>query len=102
MSNITVALEETIEFLNRLVEIDHEAMKILVLTRVPCNQGLADHPTVQVREDNDAFNVGMLGVLNGLFGINPDGYGNIIADFESDGQGNLIRLLGFTRYIHER
>ncbi len=73
---------EIIDFLNGLVEIDRDAVRALFASRVPCNQKLADDPTVQVRayglEDKPHdFEVGILGLLNGFVGIDDEGHGLI-------------------------
>lgn len=73
---------EIVDYLNALVEIDRDAVRALVYSRVPCNQEFADHPTVQVRayglEDKPHdFEVGILGLLNGFVGIDADGCGLI-------------------------
>jgi len=72
-----ITLKDAIDFLNELVKIDADALRALIGHRVPCNNGLVDHPTVQVGEFGGVFQVGMLGILNGLFGVNEDGYGFI-------------------------
>jgi len=105
-----VSLDHVLWFLNALVkEVDADAIKALIETRVPCNTALADHPTVQVHlkgHDNQdvdqipeaerEWQVGFLGILNGLFGRygeNPKkGWGQIAAVFEEDGA-----LSGFRR-----
>lgn len=63
--------DRIIGFLNELIVIDHAAVSALIGTHVPCNEALADHPTVQVRNfTGDAGpTVGIIGVLNGLCGI---------------------------------
>lgn len=73
----TVNLDAAIEFINELIETDREAITALWQNRVPCNQALADHPTVQVGEENGRFVVGLLGILNGLFGVDETGTGFI-------------------------
>jgi len=84
-------LDETIDFLNQLFEIDPNALAALIANRVPCNQGMADHPAVQVGKQNGGYHVGMLGILNGLFGTDERGYGAIMAVFDSD-SGDLLRF----------
>ena len=79
-----------IERLNEIAQADPEAMGKLIATRVPCNEALADHPTVQVRAlKGEPPAVGVLGLLNGLVGIIEDGprkgYGLITAIVENDG-----------------
>ena len=59
-----------VEFLNEICRIDPYAMYELIESRVPCNQELSDHPTVQVQLDRDGGPVvGFLGVLNGWYGL---------------------------------
>lgn len=82
MSVDKVLAEKIVNFLNELVEIDKPALAALITNRVPCNEDLADHATVQVMSRNDGFSVGLLGVLNGLCGIYENGYGPIAAEFD--------------------
>ena len=86
------AINQAIDVLNRAVEADAVAMEKLCSSRTPCNQALADDPTIQVGTWEGETTVGMIGVLNGLFGINEHGWGAIGAIFESDGS-----LSGFKR-----
>ncbi|MCP4348122.1 MAG: hypothetical protein GY795_21680, partial [Desulfobacterales bacterium] len=69
-----VTIEETIDLLNELIETDAPAIAALIANRVPCNQQLADHPTVQCGAQHGGFHVGMLGILNGLFGAHEGDY----------------------------
>lgn len=73
-----ISVDETIDLLNEILNVDPEALNELITGRVSCNVGLADHPTVQVGLTGDGFEVGMLGFLNGLFGVNNKGYGAIV------------------------
>ena len=80
-------VDHTIAFLNSLVEIDPEALAALIETRVPCNKDLADHPTVQVQvvEGKEGFyELGFLGVLNGILGANDKGWGFVCAVLDDD------------------
>lgn len=83
-----LTLDEVIDFLNGLIKIDSDAIGGLILNKIYCNKELADHPTVQVlaiKDEQDniiCYKVGMLGILNGLFGIDEDGWGAIAANFE--------------------
>jgi len=82
-----LGIDAAIAFLNGLVEVDPKAVTALVELRVACNEEMADHPTVQVQADTDGGNpeVGILGVLNGLFGTYDkgakEGWGPITAVF---------------------
>ncbi len=81
-----VTIEAAVGFLNELVDTDAEALAKLIDYRVECSDDLGEHPTIQVGHiDYDPANpleVGMLGILNGLFGIHPDGGGWIAARFD--------------------
>jgi hypothetical protein len=68
-----------IDFLNKLVKIDREAVTKLVNARVPCNRKLADHPTVQVGVKKKGHEVGLLGILNGFTGADERSCGGIAA-----------------------
>ncbi len=81
----SITLDETIEFLNELIGIDRPAVAALLLNRVPCNERLARHPTVQVMRRN-GFQVGMLGILNGLFGADESGRGTITIMLDDAGE----------------
>jgi len=72
MENIDFA-QKLVDYLNSLAKIDRNAITALIETRVPCNDDLANHPTVQchVDENNNAVNkanVGLLGIINGFIG----------------------------------
>ena len=76
-----VTVQEVMALLNETLKLDREAIGFLVEHRVPCNNDLADHPTIEVgcTENGDPL-VAMLGIINGLFGIDEDAHGPIIAD----------------------
>jgi hypothetical protein len=76
---VTLALD-ICEFLNELVNLDRNAVQQLVAQRVPCNEGIVNHPTAQVPMDEELSPcIGLLGVLNGLVG---GGY--IVAVYDND------------------
>ncbi|HBC94229.1 MAG TPA: hypothetical protein DCZ10_15375 [Pelotomaculum sp.] len=80
----SVTIEDAIELLNDAFSKDPDAMHELVTTRFSCNEVLADHQTIQVwsnKEKND-FKVGIIGLLNGIFGTADDGWGAIASDFD--------------------
>lgn len=73
--------DEAIELLNSAIKADKEAINNLVNSRVACNLELAEHPTIQVGCDIEECEVGLLGILNGLFGIADDGWGGVLLRF---------------------
>ena len=96
-----IGIENALNVLNRLVETDPKAARTLVETRITCSEGLANDPEIQVGFDSKgAFQVGFLGIINGLFGSTEDGYGAICANFKvqcskdpshgGDGSDNIL------------
>lgn len=91
MTAVTPA--DAVDVLNRIHAADPLVLDQLVSARVSCNQALADDPTVQVggfnaegepvRSDGPAvaYQVGLLGILNGIFGVQENGQGYIAAVF---------------------
>jgi hypothetical protein len=80
---VFVDVDDVITLLNELTEIDPEAVTRLIQTRVACNKKIADHLSVQVLVDDlGAYWVGFLGFVNGLFGVDKDGFGPIAALYE--------------------
>lgn len=94
----SVTPADVVKLLNQLTKIDPMAMHAMVNMRTLCNGKLADHETVQVQNHANGvdFEVGTLGILNGLFGVFPDGpkkgFGPITAVFNE----RTGRLMGFT------
>lgn len=71
--------DRMVEVLNSALEADREAIQKVVLgDHVPCNEALADHPSIQVGSGG----VRTLGLINGFSGTYPDGYGRIGAIVE--------------------
>ena len=81
-----VKLGEVIDFLNSLLNLDKNAVTALFSARTYCNNKIGAHPTVQIQEEpfsnilafdeNDNmlhYTVGILGILNGLFGVFEEG-----------------------------
>lgn len=91
---------EMIEFLNSLFEIDPNSISELLEKHVPCNINMAKHSTVQVLvRPSDKFRVGILGILNGFYGVYDDGlnkdYGAICAIYDNG------KLKGFEKLLNE-
>jgi hypothetical protein len=99
MIRTTIALDEVIDYLNELIETDRPAMAALIANRVPCNPAMANHPTVQVQAQHGGYLVGMLGILNGLFGTFEDGWGPIVFVFKD---GNLLGVEESGRFEAEK
>jgi len=102
--------DELIAFLNSLLESDPYAIAELLTVRVPCNQTLADHPTVQVAAGPDhgitfirpgEYRVGILGILNGYCGSIEEGpregWGPIAAVYDINDDTKETKLVKFVR-----
>lgn len=91
----TVAVKDIIATLNEIHKLDSELTTNMVLHRFPCNAEIKNHKTVQAHCYGDASvespKVGLLGILNGLVGIDKNHFGAIAGDFEKKGG----KLLGF-------
>ncbi len=90
--------ELIIQYLNSLLLLDSTAISKLIDIRVSTNAKLANHETVQVvqngTDENPEYIVGLLGILNGLCGIDEDGVGFIVA--ECDMKNNI------SKFIHKK
>lgn len=86
----SVTIQETVDFLNSLIKIDSSVITKLFDMRINCNEDMANHKTVQVSNFGiHYFKVGMIGILNGLFGIDEHGWGHIAANYED---GKIINF----------
>jgi hypothetical protein len=86
-----VSAQEVCDLLNEMLKVDYSCTSALFSHREKCNKDMADHPTIQVRQypDDEYSSVGILGILNGLFGIREDGMGAICMEVEDE------KILGF-------
>lgn len=89
-----VSVDQAIRVLNQATEDDRQAMAALVEDRIPCSRRLARHPSIQVGRAHGGHRVGMLGIINGLFGIDDRGYGPISAIYN---EAKPPTLVGFER-----
>ena len=78
-----VSPKDAVAVLNRALAADKDAMRRLSDFRVMCNDELADDPTIQVRkEESGNCSVGLIGILNGIFGIQDNNYGYLAGSYE--------------------
>jgi len=60
-------VDHLVETLNGILLVDRKAVSELLKVRIPCNEDLLEHPTVQVRKyPGEQATVGVLGLLNGI------------------------------------
>jgi hypothetical protein len=96
---VKITAQDVVRLLNEALVADQDAITNLVNARVACNEALGGHPTIQVgrfpvggswpEPGSPNINtvgterrVGILGILNGLFGVKEDGSGYIAALYD--------------------
>jgi hypothetical protein len=93
---------QVVDFLNQVLVLDRAGISELFSKRVECSEQLAAHPTVQVSSKDGKDTVGMLGLINGMFGVFDDGtkknWGPIYCEVDED--TNLISSFGLV--VNER
>jgi len=94
----TIVVKDVIAMLNEIQQLDPELMTNMVLHRFPCKTEIRDHKAVQAHCHGDASldnpKVGLIGLLNGLIGIDRNHFGAIAAEFKNRGE-DPRPLLGF-------
>ena len=86
------AIDRAIDVLNEALAADPQAVIHLMNLSVKVNTPeLRDHPSIQVGGSMDAAWVRPLGLINGILGVNEDGYGYVAMkcgqDFTIDAEG---------------
>jgi hypothetical protein len=89
-NNGPLDVDAIIALLNSALAADRAAVSALVEQRVPCNEALRDHPTIQVAVNDGQSYVGLLGMFNGLFQPDERGYGPIAVEYD---EGGVLRFL---------
>jgi hypothetical protein len=84
----TVSAQDVCDLLNELLLLDPICVNNLISNRVECNESIANHPTAQVHQyiDDESPKIGLLGVLNGLFGTGEDGRGILFCEVDLIGR----------------
>ena len=86
---MVISVDQAVAALNRMLEKDRRAISRLVASRTPCNDALVGDSTAQVHQSEIGSEIGLLGVLNGVFGAFSDGprkgWGMITAVQNDDG-----------------
>ena len=82
-----ISITDTIAVLNRLVAADPKSITGLINSRVKANEAMAADADLQAlgwmgHPDEPPYNVGLLGILNALFGKDANGNGPILVEFE--------------------
>ena len=91
MFDDNITPEKLVGFLNNLIELDSNFITSIFQIRIPCNKEMAEYKTVQVRYDDlgssrlNHYRLGLLGLFNGMFGVNENEYGCICMSVRSSG-----------------
>ena len=87
MSNFIVSAEHAVKIMNEAFALNPSAIETLVDSRVSINEKLANHPTIQAGSDSEVYSLSIIGLLNGIFGIDENGQGPIarLYDISPDG-----------------
>ena len=92
-------LSIALRVLNKAYTADPAAIHSIVNLRVPCNQILADHPTIQVGVNqfgsNESFDVGLVGILNGI--IEAATGQRIAVAISNDGEGTVSGFIAYNQ-----
>lgn len=94
----SITAQHAVKVLNEALKADPTAMNKLFFTRVACTEELSQHPTIQVRgyetgNEPQPPNVGVLGLINGIFGVNDRNYGFVCMVLE-DGKIDRFEIMG--------
>ena len=98
----SITVDQALEVLNRAVDSDREAIQNLIDCRVCCNDKLSADPEIQVGIYHIGKpTVGVLGLLNGLFG-EQEGWGAICAFFEYKCSRDESHCVANEAILHDR
>lgn len=79
----SITPKEVIKFLNEALKNDPIAISSLFQIRVYCNIKTAKHKSIQVvKTGKDSYIVGLIGLLNGMFGSDREGWGCLAMDMK--------------------
>lgn len=92
--NSSVSVGETVEFLNEMLGLDRQFTERLMWARIRCNRQIAEHESIQCRSEpgGGRGKAGFLGVLNGVFGIDKNGFGPITGDVDEMDETHIVRF----------
>lgn len=87
-----ISATDAVRILNEALELDRLAVETLFGVRVNVNKKLSEHDSIQVNANRT---MSVLGLLNGIFGINAQGLGYIAAEVEVDSDNIRGKLVEF-------
>ena len=78
--------EDIVELLNEMLKLDYEGTKKFVEAKIEVNEKIANHETIQVNGYTTPreYLLGIIGFLNGLFGVNENHFGCICCEIKGN------------------
>lgn len=84
--------QQAVDVLNQALAADPKAIQLLFDYRVSVGDAVADHESIMVRTQHGKHSLGVLGLLNGILGLNEKGTGPIKADLDDNGMIERFHL----------
>jgi hypothetical protein len=75
-----ILIKNAIQYLNDMLALDQENLSKMLLARFPCNKEFMETSPAPCSEEG--FRI--IGVLNGIFGVNSKGEGWIVAEYDEE------------------
>lgn len=93
-----ISIDDVVAFFNEMLELDSGVTNSLINNRTKCNDKFTDHPTIQVQQrvEDPSPKVGILGIINGIFGINEHGFGPICCEVDENNKIIKFKRTGLT------
>lgn len=104
-------IDRAVEVLNEALAADRTIVDQMFRSEWPCNEALAEHPTIQVGPtfwaDGDHTVCRLLGIINGIFGVDAGNRGPISmqvngADEDPPGVVEFLRTPGWIEDVSRR
>jgi hypothetical protein len=84
--------QQAVDVLNQALAADPKAIQLLFDYRVSVGDTVADHESIMVRTKQGKHTLGVLGLLNGILGLNEKGTGPVMAEIDDNGMIERFRL----------
>ncbi|MFJ7954629.1 hypothetical protein ACIQZG_24335 [Lysinibacillus sp. NPDC096418] len=93
----TVSIDDVIKVLNDALNHDRVVIQNVIESRVPCSDSFIEHPSIQVGHNHEGHvEIGIIGIINSLFGTDDNGYGPGGTEYDGGGQ-----LCSFVKMWHD-
>jgi hypothetical protein len=92
-------IEKVVDVLNDALRRDGGAINALLSARIPCNESLADHPTIVVGGSDIAPNIGVLGLINGV--IEPLTGDRVCAHYSECSESKLVKFSAYNAALRK-